>query len=281
MRVKTQLLQCLSSQEAEDLIRYCLEDGEIIPGRHFRDELVQEGLAFEDALTVLRTGRIHDPPEPDIKTGEWKYRVEGHETRWNIRCHRIQFQDSGKGFPHNNLFDRVEEERVMGTKDRSNNVCSNCGAKARVSRGDYRFLESGLKNVLLQDIDVLKCPKCENVDPIIPRANDLMRLLAIAVAGKPYRLTGDEVRFLRKYLRMTGDDFCRLIHVDRATLSKWENNDDQISHVSDRLVRSVTLGLGEGLKEKIEEIMRNFPEIQELRDVQIDMNPDTMSYEYA
>ena len=24
-------------------------------------------------------GRIFDAPEPDIKTGEWKYRIEGHE----------------------------------------------------------------------------------------------------------------------------------------------------------------------------------------------------------
>lgn len=25
-----------------------------------------------------RSGQIYDPPEQDIKTGEWKYRIEGH-----------------------------------------------------------------------------------------------------------------------------------------------------------------------------------------------------------
>lgn len=67
-------------QEAQDLLRFCLQGGgEIVPGRHFRDELAAEGLTFEDAWVVLKTGIVCDPPEPDIKTGEWKFRVEGHE----------------------------------------------------------------------------------------------------------------------------------------------------------------------------------------------------------
>ena len=33
----------------------------------------------EDAWVVLRYGRIFDPPEEDTRSGEWKYRVEGHE----------------------------------------------------------------------------------------------------------------------------------------------------------------------------------------------------------
>ena len=70
---------CLKSQEAVDLLHHCLEDGEIVPGKHFREELAKEHLSFEDAWAVLKSGRIYDPPEADIKTGEWKYRVEGHE----------------------------------------------------------------------------------------------------------------------------------------------------------------------------------------------------------
>ncbi len=73
------LVERLYRQEAEDLLRHCLEGGEVIPGRHFREELAKEGAVFEDAWVVLRTGRIYDEPEPDIKTGEWKYRVEGYE----------------------------------------------------------------------------------------------------------------------------------------------------------------------------------------------------------
>ena len=70
---------CLSRQEAVDRLRRCLEEGAVIPGAHFRQELAHEGLTIADAWQVLRSGRIYDPPEQDIKTGEWKYRVEGPE----------------------------------------------------------------------------------------------------------------------------------------------------------------------------------------------------------
>ncbi|HEY4816728.1 MAG TPA: DUF4258 domain-containing protein [Candidatus Acidoferrum sp.] len=70
----------LSRTEAAGLVRKCLESGRrVIPGGHFRDELAKEGLTLPDALHVLRTGRIYDEPEEDIKTGEWKYRIEGRE----------------------------------------------------------------------------------------------------------------------------------------------------------------------------------------------------------
>jgi hypothetical protein len=67
-------------QEAQDLLRFCLQSGgEIVPGRHFREELCAEELTFEDALVVLQKGIVFDSPEIDIRTGELKFRVEGHE----------------------------------------------------------------------------------------------------------------------------------------------------------------------------------------------------------
>lgn len=159
--------------------------------------------------------------------------------------------------------------------------CSNCGANARVVRGRYKFVESGLKNVELLGIDVIRCPKCKNVDPIIPNVNDLMRLLAVAVLSKPARLKGAEVRFLRKYLGMTGAEFSKLIHVDKGTLSKWENDEDPIGEQSDRLIRAVTLGLGDGLKERLESIIRMFGEIKESKDLDIHLDAASGKYAYA
>jgi DNA-binding transcriptional regulator YiaG len=160
--------------------------------------------------------------------------------------------------------------------------CTNCGAAARVVRGSYDFAESGLKRVRLQGIESIVCGQCGNVDPIIPRVNDLMRMLAIAVIAKPYRLTGDEIRFLRKYLRMTGDEFGRILHINRTNLSKWENDEDKVGAQSDRLIRTIALSLGEGLKGKLEEVIRKFPEIQdEPAAVRIDMDTEKMSYRYV
>jgi len=160
--------------------------------------------------------------------------------------------------------------------------CTNCGADARVVRDSYYFAESGLKRVRLQGIEMIVCDQCGNVDPIIPRVNDLMRTLAVAVIAKPYRLAGDEIRFLRKYLRMTGDEFGRLMHINRTNLSKWENDEDKIGAQSDRLIRAIALSLGEGLKGKLEEVIRKFPEIRdEPTAVRIDMDTEKMSYRYV
>jgi len=71
-------INAVTKEIALDLLHECLgEEGRIIVGRHFRDELKKEGLTIPDAWQVLRSGCICNPPECDIKTGEWKYTVEG------------------------------------------------------------------------------------------------------------------------------------------------------------------------------------------------------------
>lgn len=73
------LVQRLTRHRATELIRRCLQDGEISYGSHFRQELAAEQVSLQDAWSVLRTGQVYREPERDIRTGEWKYRVEGQE----------------------------------------------------------------------------------------------------------------------------------------------------------------------------------------------------------
>lgn len=73
------MLERFAIQEAQDLLRHCLESGEIIPGKHFRDELEKEAVSMVDAWAVLKTGRIYNPPEFHAGCQEWNYRIEGHE----------------------------------------------------------------------------------------------------------------------------------------------------------------------------------------------------------
>lgn len=160
--------------------------------------------------------------------------------------------------------------------------CSNCGSKAAVTRGAYPFKESGISNVILKGIELVKCHECGNIDPIIPRTNDLMRVLALAVISQPNRLRGAHVRFLRKFIGKTGEEFSRLLHIDPATLSKWENDDDRVGPQSDRLIRTIVLALGDGLKEELEAVINLFPAINEnARQRHIEIDPAKMSYQYA
>ena len=42
--------------------------------------MIDDGLKTEDILAVCRSGAIVAAPEQDIKTGNWKYRIEGITT---------------------------------------------------------------------------------------------------------------------------------------------------------------------------------------------------------
>jgi len=88
----------LSRAEAAELIRDCLSAGRVIPGKHFRDELANEGLDILDAHYVLKTGNIFQEPEPDIRSGDWKYRIEGTDLEGKPLAVVFCFKDESTGF---------------------------------------------------------------------------------------------------------------------------------------------------------------------------------------
>jgi putative zinc finger/helix-turn-helix YgiT family protein len=163
-------------------------------------------------------------------------------------------------------------------------LCSDCGSEAKVERGTYRFRESGLDNVVLKGIEIIKCPSCGNEDPVIPNLDGLLRVLAVAIITSKQPLTGAEVRYLRKYLGMRGEQFARILHTDKSTLSKWETGAVNIGSKSDLLIRAVALNLGRGLRNEAEKIIRNFEHIDEESTAppnRIEVDSETLEYEYA
>ena len=86
----------LTARGGRILLHYCLEDGGVIQGKHFREELAKEGgpLCIEDAFAVLVDGIIYDPPEIDIKTGEWKWKIEGKDLAGNMSQLSLVSQDN-------------------------------------------------------------------------------------------------------------------------------------------------------------------------------------------
>ena len=88
----------LSRADAADLVRNCLSAGRVIPGKHFKEELANEGLDILDAHNVLRTGNIFQEPEPDIRSGDWKYRMEGTDLEGKPLAVVFCFKDAATGF---------------------------------------------------------------------------------------------------------------------------------------------------------------------------------------
>jgi len=159
--------------------------------------------------------------------------------------------------------------------------CKECGGNAKIVCEDYHFTESGLNNVFLKDIEVVKCPKCKSESPRIPNHDDLMRTIAVALIDKPSELAGDEVRFLRKYLGQGSEPFAQMLGIDRSHLSRVENGAMAVSRQTDRLVRTLALVHEPTLLEKLKRLGRFEDLLQRLSRIGPEANPVRLQLDHA
>ena len=100
--------------------------------------------------------------------------------------------------------------------------CPQCGKEMEKREGTYRYEESGLKNVVLVNIPIYRCPSCKETEVEIPCLEELHLLLGFLLVLKPVRLNGAEVRYLRKHLGYTEEDLASFLGVTRMTIHRWE-----------------------------------------------------------
>lgn len=117
--------------------------------------------------------------------------------------------------------------------------CHECGGAISVIRKDCAYLESGLANVIVRGIEVRRCRKCGNEDVVIPRMRQLHRVIAMSLLEKKARFAPPEIRFLRKHLGWSQEDFARTFGVRSETVSRWETGKERMSPPADRLLRMV------------------------------------------
>ena len=68
----------LGRDGAKAELNRCIKSGQVVLTGHFREELANDDLTMEDVFYVCRSGAILMEPEADLKTGRWKYRIEGN-----------------------------------------------------------------------------------------------------------------------------------------------------------------------------------------------------------
>jgi len=124
--------------------------------------------------------------------------------------------------------------------------CSCCGKPTHKTIGNHRYKESGLDNVYLENIPVYEC-SCGISFPSIFRLSRLNELIALTLVEKPALLSGNEIKFLRKNLRLTSKVFANKLGVGKTTLSKWENQVQNHSEGNDRLIRAIYI-IEKGIK---------------------------------
>ena len=115
--------------------------------------------------------------------------------------------------------------------------CMNCGATLRSTRENYRDREMGLSNVVLNNIEIRRCPDCGEEEVVIPAVRRLHKAVALFLIEKPTRLNAEEIRFLRTYLNWASAEFAANFGVEVATVSRWEHGKLNMSPQADRLLR--------------------------------------------
>ena len=108
-------------------------------------------------------------------------------------------------------------------------------------KGEYRYIESGLDSVILKDILVFHCTKCNAIVPEIPAAGVLHRVIALRLLTKTTLLTGAELRFLRKLCGYSVTEFSEIMGSSKAVISRWETQSTH-GEGTDRTVRLLVLG---------------------------------------
>jgi putative zinc finger/helix-turn-helix YgiT family protein len=159
--------------------------------------------------------------------------------------------------------------------------CSNCEEKVRPERRNYRYTESGLSNVILQGIEVADCPKCGNSDVIIPGMAKIHRAIAQALANSPARLTGEQLRFFRKHLGLSGEELGDYLHTDKTKISKWENGEDRIGPATDRLIRLLAASLDSELRPGVSAVAEHLPRISDKPGNLLELHIDVVTLRWS
>lgn len=100
----------------------------------------------------------------------------------------------------------------------------NCGGTMEGRKGEYRYVESGLDSVVLKDILVFHCTKCNAIVPEIPAVGVLHRVIALKLLSKKSLLTGRELRFLRQLCGYSVNEFAEIMGSSKSVVSRWETS---------------------------------------------------------
>jgi len=119
----------------------------------------------------------------------------------------------------------------------------------------YHYVGGGLSNVYLVGVKYRYWPESEMQAAEIPCLPALLAALAKTLLQKRGLLNGDELRFLRKELRMASKDFAGLVGVSVEQYSRLENG-ATVTPTVDRLVRLLYVALAKLPTEAAEGVAR-------------------------
>lgn len=162
--------------------------------------------------------------------------------------------------------------------------CYSCGGPVRFTVGKHLYRGAGLRNVLLVGVPVGKCRKCGEEQADIRNMADLHEKLGTALIKKPSRLTGEELKFLRKLSGLTARQVSEETGYHAVTISDWETGKEKLTRQNDWYFRFFYARKGaERFGWKVEELIpaRMAPINIKPEHPQLRYDPKRETYEYA
>jgi putative zinc finger/helix-turn-helix YgiT family protein len=121
--------------------------------------------------------------------------------------------------------------------------CERCGGCLK-SRKVPEFVHPalGLPGVVLKNaVEEVYCTSCGTVDSVhFPNMAGLSAAIAVARVKQNIRLSGTDIRFLRKALGLNQQELADLMGVRNETVSRWEAGRQPIEAPSEKLLRALT-----------------------------------------
>lgn len=121
--------------------------------------------------------------------------------------------------------------------------CYHCKTEMNCKKETYHYPESGLENVFLEGVNVCRCDKCGGEAINIPAIVEMNNRIGKALIRKRALLNGAEIKYLRKNMGFTGKALAEAMHLDNATISRWEAGKQKVSESHDILLRLIYCGI--------------------------------------
>jgi DNA-binding transcriptional regulator YiaG len=118
-------------------------------------------------------------------------------------------------------------------------MCTECGS-GRIEEmilPEHTENLGGIVVTLIDSVRVHRCVECGERETEVPDLRGLTRAVAMARALHPVPLSGREVKFLRRALDMSQQEFADAMEIRPETVSRWENDVPGTGGMTEKLVR--------------------------------------------